>query len=77
MPIELHHAETAVRFVTARRIKEVLAEIDQHTKKIAALHEELFSLHQQYLCYPHDWVADGGMQVCFDTCTKCGATHAY
>lgn len=67
-----------VRAATGRKIKEVLAEIALHHKKVEALHEELFTLHQQYLCYPHEWVNEcSGLPCNIDVCTKCGATNAY
>ena len=67
-----------VRAATGRRIKEVLAKIAIHHKKVEQLHDELFILHQQYLCYPHDWVNEcSGLPCNIDKCTKCGATDAY
>jgi hypothetical protein len=69
-----HH----IRVATGRKIKKVLAELDTHRKKIEQLHDELFTLHQQYLCYPHEWVNEcSGLPCNIDVCTKCGATDAY
>lgn len=65
-----------VRAATGRRLNLVLAEIASHTKKIEELHAEMFTLHQQYLCYPHDWKVDQSSYMwSTDKCTKCGATH--
>lgn len=67
-----------VRAATGRRIKEILAELEQHRNKMDALHDELFTLHTQYLCYPHDWVNEcSGMPCNIDKCSKCGAINAY
>lgn len=67
-----------VRAATGRKIKKVLAELNAHRKMIEQLHDKLFTLHQQYICYPHDWVNEcSGMPYNIDKCTKCGATNAY
>lgn len=78
MPQEPYNADVAVSNAIAKRTKEVLAELDKHRQRIDYLTDELFALRQQSQCSPHDWVGDGGgMPIMTETCSKCGAVHAY
>lgn len=69
------NVDAEVRHAAANRIKEILGEVASLNERVRTLHDELFIVHEQYICYPHDFVAVPSFHFSVDKCTKCGAEH--